>query len=237
MKRFIIGAFCAALSLIPATLFAGDAAVFSDIGFSKDGLTYVFGEYSKTDIKYEAWAEIYTVDVAENIFVPGGIFRTRPSSDTTKIGGKKAFEDLIKKSKWYWGQYDCTPSTPGNLLYVRDSEEKLGTDRIVFKSFEESTEDLDIFYYITLIPEYLGGTGKNVMSKFYINFEKKDSDGNILEQRKIGTPDLLRKGVIAYRIDRIFTDDSGKSFVFIVEKTTEDEAGKSIRYMVEATRF
>ena len=59
MKRILTGIFCAALSIFPASLFAGDAAVFSDIGFSQDGLTYVFGEYGKTDQKYQAWAEIY----------------------------------------------------------------------------------------------------------------------------------------------------------------------------------
>ena len=76
-----------------------------------------------------------------------------------------------------------------------------------------------------------------VESKFYINLEKMDSDGNVLDARKIGTPDLKRKGVSNYRIDRIFTDSCGKSLIFIVEKTVIDDTGKSIRYMVEAARF
>ncbi len=236
MKKILMGALCAAIFFIPASVFAGDAAVFSDIGFSQDGLTYVFGEYGKTDKKYQAWAEIYTVDIKENSYVPGGVFRTKPSTATSNISGKRAFEDLIKKSKWYWGQYNCTPSRPGNLLYVRESETKKPTDLIMFKDFEASTDEKEIIYCISLVPEYYG-EGKNIESKFYIRLEKKDSDGNILETRKIGTPDLKRKGVSNYRIDRIFTDDSGRSLVFIIEKTTIDDTGKSIRYMVEASRF
>lgn len=236
MKRIIIAALCAVLSVVPASLFAGDAAVFSDIGFSQDGLTYVFGEYGKTDQKYQAWAEIYTVDVKENDYVSGGVFKTKPSSSTSGISGKKAFENLISKSKWFWGKYNCVPSQPGNLLYVRESEEKKPTEQIVFKDFESSTEEKSIYYYITLVPEYFG-QGRNIESKFYISLEKKDSDGNVIESKKIGTPDLKRKGVSNYRIDRIFTDASGKSLIFIVEKTINDDTGKSIRYMVEAARF
>lgn len=236
MKRILTGIFCAALSIFPASLFAGDAAVFSDIGFSQDGLTYVFGEYGKTDQKYQAWAEIYTVDVEDNDYVSGGVFRTKPSNSTANVSGKKAFEDLIKKSKWFWGKYNCVPSQPGNLLYVRESEEKKPTEQIVFKDFESSTDEKSVYYYITLVPEYFGN-GKNVESKFYINLEKKDAEGNLIEAKKIGTPDLKRKGVCGYRIDRIFTDASGRSLIFIIEKTTIDDTGKSIRYMVEAARF
>ncbi|MBQ2601603.1 MAG: DUF2259 domain-containing protein [Treponema sp.] len=233
MKRILVGILCTALA---ASVFAGDAAVFSDIGFSEDGLTYVFGQYGKTDVKYQAWAEIYTVDVRENDYVEGGVFRTKPTSGTSSISGKKAFEDLIRKSRWFWGKYGCNPSQPANLLYVRESEEKKPTDTIIFKDFESSTEEKSIYYHITLVPEYFG-EGKKVESKFYINLEKMDSDGNVLDARKIGTPDLKRKGVSNYRIDRIFTDSCGKSLIFIVEKTVIDDTGKSIRYMVEAARF
>ena len=236
MRKILTGTFCMALSFLSASVFAGDAAVFSDIGFSQDGLTYIFGEYGKTDKKYQAWAEIYTVDVVENDYVPGGVFKTKPSAKTTEISGKTAFEDLIKKSKWYWGKYGCEPSQAGNLLYVRESEEKGATEEIVFKDFESSTDEKSIYYHIKLVPEYFG-KGQKIESKFYINLEKKDSDGNILVSKKIGTPDLKRKGVSNYRIDRIFTDASGHSLIFIVEKTTVDETGKSIRYMVEAARF
>lgn len=54
---------------------------------------------------------------------------------------------------------------------------------------------------------------------------------------KVGTPDFKRKGITSYRIEKIFGDKSGKSLVFVVQKTLEDDTGTSIRYMVETVRF
>ncbi|MBO4320886.1 MAG: DUF2259 domain-containing protein [Treponema sp.] len=227
---------CVFILISSLRVFAGDAAVFHDIGFSKDGKTYVFAQYGRTDKKYEAWAEIYTVDVAANDYVAGGVFRIKPSSATNNKSGKQAFTELNEKAAWSLKKYDCKAVEAKNLLYVRDAEFKKSTDEIVFKDFNASTEEKSYFYHIQLVPT-VTGTGKNVQSKFYINLEKKDSEGNLLLSKKVGTPDLLRKGISGYRIDRIFTDDSGKSIVFIVEKTMVDDTGTSIRYMVETVRL
>ncbi|MEE3314120.1 MAG: DUF2259 domain-containing protein [Treponema sp.] len=236
MKRFLKSLLGVAFALFSCGAFAGDAAVFSDIGFSEDGLTYIFGQYGKTDVHYEAWAEVYTVDVAKNDFVPNGVFKTKPSAETASFSGKSAFESLIKKTGWYWKKYNCTPSSVGTLLYVRESESKKPTEVIQFKDFESSTAEKSIYYNIQLVPTFYG-SGKNLESKFHICMEKKDSEGNLLASCIVGTPEFRRKGVVKYRIDKIFTDKSGKSFVFIVEKTQQDDTGLSIRYMVETVRF
>ena len=110
------------------------------------------------------------------------------------------------------------------------------TEEIVFKDFENSTEDHSVFYNVRLIPEY-EGYGKNVKSKFYIKVVRKDENGDVLSTIKVGTPDFKRKGISSYKIDKIFTDASGKSLVFIVQKKLEDNTGTSIRYMVETYRF
>ena len=87
MKRTILRtAICTAFALFASlSLYAGDAAVFQDIGFSDDGTTYIFGQYGKTDKNYEAWAEIYTVDVAKNDYVKGEVFTTEPSAETVNV--------------------------------------------------------------------------------------------------------------------------------------------------------
>ena len=60
MKKALI----ASIVFIAAGIaFAGDAAAFKDIGFSSDGKIYVFGQYGKTDVAFEPYAEIYTIDV------------------------------------------------------------------------------------------------------------------------------------------------------------------------------
>ena len=115
---------------------------------------------------------------------------------------------------------------------LRESEKKLPTEEIVFKDFENSSAGNEVFYHVRLVPEFFG-SGKNVKSKFYINVVQKNQNGEILSSMKVGTPDCQRKGISAYQIDKIFTDASGKSLVFIVQKTLEDDKGTSIRYMVE----
>jgi len=234
MKRIVasFALFLCALLLGTATVFAGDAAVFSDIGFSSDGRVYIFGQYGKLDKTYEAWAEIYTVDVAENVFVKNEVYKTKNTSGS----GKNAYDKLVKKNSDKINKYNC--SKKQIPLYVRESNTKAPGDEIVFKDFDGSAEEgKDIYYNIKLVCQKSWNRGPTVQSSFYINLEKKDSEGNIIFSKKVGTPDYWRKNITSYRIDRIFTDPEGKSIVFIVEKTLKDDKGTSIRYMVETLRL
>lgn len=217
-------------------IFAGDAAVFKDIGFSEDGLTYIFAQYGKTDKKYEAWAEIYTVDIVSNDFRRGEVYKKSPARSTVSVSGKKAYEDLYAASKSKFSKYSCIPYSAENLLYVRQSDEKGAAEEIVFKDFDNSFGDNEVYYKIKLVPTY-EGRGSAVQSKFYISLRKTDSRGDVLLSKTLGTPDFKRKGITNYRIDRIFSDESGKSLIFVIEKTLEDDTGVSIRYMVEAIRL
>ena len=228
---------------LAALSFAGDAAAFTDIGFSKDGATYIFGEYGKTDRSFQAYAEIYVVDVAKNDFVSGGVFRTQPSSATTGVSGRKAYDSLLKSAGSKIKSYGCTPSGPENLLYIRNSSGKIAkpaagqsSDRIVFQDFERSTDTTDVFFKIQL-KQTVTGKGKGVSSSFYIDMRVEDQDGKLIGAWKVGNPKYERKGVSSYEIERIFTDPSGNSLVFLIQKTVEDDTGTSIRYMVETVRM
>ena len=75
--------------------------------------------------------------------------------------------------------------------------------------------------------------GANTDSSFYIKVEKKTEDGSVLSRFVAGNPEIKRKGVTNYSINRIFTTPDGKGVVFVVEKTVEDSTGVSVRYMVE----
>ena len=162
------------------------------------------------------------------------MYKLAPSKATASRSGRQAYNDLYDTCGWKVGSYNVTKNQ--KPLYVRESNSKKSTDKISFKDFESSSDDKEIFYTIQLVPT-LQGSGVNAKSKFYINVEKTDGDGKVILSKKVGTPDLWRKGVTSYRIDRIFTDSTGKSLVFIVEKTEETKEGKSIRYMVETTTF
>ena len=96
MKKILTIA--AAVVLSAASVFAGDAASFDDIGFSSDGRFYIFGTYGKTDRDYKAWAEIYTVDVAANEFVKGEVFKIKPEESSSSDSGKSAYERLRASS-------------------------------------------------------------------------------------------------------------------------------------------
>ena len=217
MKKIIAGGIFLFIALTAS--FAGDAAVLVDSGFSADGAYYIFGQYGKTDKSFQGWAEIYTVDVAGNDYVDGGVFKVKPSAVTFNRNGKEVFDSLAGQNFNAIKKYGCAPAKPDQVLYIREDEKKSSLDEIVFKDFVSS--------------EYIG-SGVKTKSSFVINLEKQDADGTVLARQVIGTPSVKRSGVTGYKIERIVCDNSGKNIVFIVEKTVEDKTGTNIRYMIEA---
>ncbi len=234
MKKIFISLLILFVSTI--NLFAGDVANFVDMGFSEDGKSYVFGQYGRTDKKYQGWAEIYTVNVSENDFVDGGVFRTNPSAVTAEKSGIEVFEALEVKSYSYFKNLNCQKTDTNQLLYLCEDPGKTGTDKIEFKDFADAELDSQFTYNIQLIPTIIGSQ-KTVKSSFYILVKKIDADGNVISTTKVGNPGIVRKNISGYKIDRIICDKSKKNYIFVVEKTLEDENGISIRYMVETARI
>ena len=217
-------------------VWAGDVATFVDKGFSEDGKYYVFGQYGKTDKKFQGWAELYQVDIAANDYTDSGVFKTKPSAVTADKNGREVFEALEGKSFYYFKDLKCQTANMDHVLYILDDVNKSGTDEIVFKDFRSADlENADV-YNIKLYPT-VSGSGKNCRSSFYIMLEKKNAEGQIITSRKIGSPNITRKGVTNYKIERIFCDNSEKNLIFVIEKMIEDETGTSIRYMIEAAQF
>ncbi|WP_407428589.1 DUF2259 domain-containing protein [Treponema sp.] len=233
MKKLVLSGIV--LLAVNVCLFAGDAAAFVDLGISRDGKTYAFAEYGKTDKTYQGYAEIYTVDIEKNDFVSGEVFKTQPSAATVSKSGKAVYEELYEKASWKLKKYDFKPADVDNLLYVSD-ERKDGDSEIIFKDFEGSTVEQSVFYHIKLI-KTVEGSGNNLRSSFFITLEKKDENGNVISRNIVGSPDIKRKNVSGYRIDKIFSDKTGRNLVFVVEKTLNDVNGTSIRYMVETIRL
>ncbi len=234
MKKLI--GLALAYFLLQAIAFPGDAAYFVDEGFSKDGSVYVFGQYGKTDKTYNSYAEIYTVDVAKNDFIPSGVFKTLPGKAPANESGFQTYEKLAAKSFFVLKQYELKKTSADNLLYVCEDESKTGTDTIEFTDFELSTVENPVKWNIKLIPT-VTGLGENVSSSFYISVKKVDQDGNILCEFTVGSPDVKRKGISGYKIEKIIRDASKKNIVFIVEKTLQEKDGVSFRYMVETCKI
>ena len=234
MKKSVLCTLIFAFGLL--SLNAGDVASLVDKGFSSDGKYYVFGQYGKTDKKFQGWAEIYQVDIAKNDYVDSGVFKTKPSAATASKNGKDLYNELESKNYGYLNSLNCKKANPDHVLYILDDVNKTGTDEIVFKDFRSAPVDSQNSYRITLVPT-ISGRGKNAKSSFYIKLEKFDADGYVLSTQKIGSPDIVRHGVTNYKIERIFCDDSEQNLIFVIEKHFEDDAGLSVRYMVEAARF
>ena len=234
MKKIL---FCAFLILsVFHGLFAGDSAVFVDEGFSSDGKVYVFGQYGTTDKSFQGWAELYAVDIEKNDYIDGEFYRIKPSSVTKNKKGKDLYGDLVGKSYFDYKKYNLKHATADKVLYIRDSEAKGATEEILFKDFVSSVSADQAFYSVKLFPT-VKGSGANAKSSFYIEHVKKDSDGNLLASQKIGNPQIERKGVLSYKIERILCSNDGSSIVFNIEKTCEDKTGVNIRFMVEAAKL
>lgn len=221
---------------IAANIFAGDVATFVDKGFSKDGKYYIFGQYGRTDKKYQGWAEIYQVDIASNDYVDGGVFRTKPSAATVDKTGLEVYESLEAKSFYYFKKIETKPASPEHVLYILDDPKKEGTDTIQFKDFRTGNEGA-YSYSVSLYQTVVTNKAGEKSSSFYIMVEKKDAQGNVVFKKKVGNPDIQRKLITGYKIIKIMCDDSEKNMIFVVEKTQTDDTGISIRYMVEAAKI
>lgn len=234
MKKSLICGLFLVLGL--SCVSAGDVASFVDKGFSEDGKYYIFGQYGVTDKKFQAYAEIYQVDIAANDYVDNGVFKTKPSAVTADKNGRDVYDALEAKSFYYFKDIKSETANPDHVLYILDDVNKTGTDEIIFQDFRGSDLENPNTYEIKLIPTVYG-TGKNCKSSFYIMLEKKDADGNVITSQKIGSPDIVRKGISNYKIEKIFCDKSEQNLIFVIEKILEDDTGISIRYMVEAAKF
>ena len=192
MKKLII-CFTMILALC-LSVFAGDVAEYTDLGFSPDGKYFVFAQYGVTDKDFEPYAEIYTVDVAKNDFLKNGIYKVNPGTIKSVKSGFAVFEDLYNKNKANIDKYCGEKATLDTTLYIRGPESKSSSEEITFKDFINSTEENEIFYTINLV-KHVSGKGKNLKSSFFIGVEQKDASGKILSRKVVGNPDFEGSGV------------------------------------------
>mgnify|MGYP002853351366 CR=1 FL=1 len=230
MKK-ILSSICLVL-LVLSSIFAGDVAEYCDLGFSADGKYFSFAEYGVSDNTFLPYATIYTVNVEKNEFVKGGVFRSEVKNPKEVKGGKAVFDELYAKNSNFIEKYSGNKANLEHTLYLRGPESKGSSEQIVFKDFNNSDGENEIFYYINLVQNSTG-VGKNLKSSFFITVERKDANDNVLSRQIAGNPDYQRDMITDYAIRRIITDEKGSSLVFEVEKKLENENGTSFRYMVE----
>ncbi len=228
LKRMLL---CCVLFSFASFLVAGDVAAFIDEGFSNDGKIYVFGQYGSVDKTWQGYAEIYTVDIAENDYVDGAVFTTPASSKTQGKNGHTLYTDLRDKHASYLDDLQLKSVGIDNVLYIKSSTNVKSGTRARPAGARAPTDGKDS-YAVSITPWYSGSTPSS-QSSFFIAVEKYNENGDLIGKQIVGNPDIKRRGVIDYGIEKILKSPDGKSFIFVIEKTIATANGNSIRYMVE----
>jgi len=226
MRKIALFAVLTYAVLVP--VFSGDVAHFVNLGFSADGARFFFGQHGRTDVNFQAYAEIFGVDVQRNRFLPNGVFKTEPSRDTAGRDGRSVFLALQNRAASFIRSNGIDGKRQGRPLFVR-TEDNTGVGTIQFRDFEKT------FNYTVELHSATEGRDASVTSSFHLIVER-EAEGHRV-RRTVGLPGFNRPSVKGYRIRRVLTDDSGLSLVFVVEKIQHDRNGDSIRYMIETVRF
>ena len=118
----------------------------------------------------------------------------------------------------------------------KDAESSpLYKDVVEFRDFDNpSTNEVET--YKVRINELVEGKGRNAESSFYLVVEQNTSSGK-KRSFLVGNPQIKRKGVSGYRLNRVLRDKNGKSLVFVIEKQVEESYGPAVRFMVETVRL
>jgi len=226
MRKWAVVFFCVASAV---SAYAGDVANFVSLGFSPDGGRFAFAQYGVTDGAYSAYADIFCVDIAKNAFVADGVFALPASAATAGKDGAGAFSDVQGRAAPFLAKQAIDNAAQGRALYVF-AEENDPQKEIAFRDFDTGAS------YRVTVSTLTVGSGATLKSSFYITLSKIGPDGKEI-RKVVGSPAVKRAGVKGYLIRRIVVDQSGKSLVFVIEKTVAGDKGDSVRYMVETIRL
>ena len=209
-------------------LAAGDVATFVNLGFSEDSSVFMFGQYGVIDGEERPYAEIYTVNVHKNAFVPDGVTK-KVYTDEVQPGqdGSGALFNLFHQVEPQVSKYSVDHLKTGRLVYVHVDGDK-PKERIEFRDFYRGDS-----YVLTLVQQNFG-TDRDVSASFHINLAVTSKSGST-RTYTLGLPDYRRDGVISYRIQEVFFSPAESGLVVVMEKELWSEQGKNIRYMVETT--
>ncbi|MDR2768630.1 MAG: DUF2259 domain-containing protein [Treponema sp.] len=223
MKKLL----CAPLILLAGLLWAGDTAVFVDLGFSQDGRTYMFGQYGVQTGSLKPWAELALVDVASNSFVTGGrVSYVHDSAVQAGQDGSGALYRVIARNVPLADRHGISFLLQGQPLYIA-LENGSGNDSFEFRDFERNAS-----FRASLVASY-DASG----SSFYLNLERTGSDGS-KRSYTAGSRNIRRAGITSYRVRRVISSPRDDSLVFVIEmKKLNADGSTGIRYMVETLKL
>jgi predicted secreted protein len=193
----------------------------------------MFGQYGIQARTLRPWADLYAVDVPRNNFVSGGrISYTHDSPAIPGQDGAGALFRLISRNTALADQYGVSFLLQGQPLFISvdNGQTPAAGDAIEFRDFEQSAS-----YRASLVSS-TEGSGDSLKSSFFINLERTTRDGS-KKSYTVGTPQLKRPLITAYRIRKVVVAPRDGSIIFVIEMKKQGEDGTDIRYMVEALRL
>ena len=220
----------AVFALCAPILFAGDVATFANLGFSADGRVFMFGQYGVDRETSTPYAEIYTVDVPENEFVSGGLFRLHADRRVSAgQDGSAALYAVLREASSTISTHSIDHLRQGRIVYALINEDE-PESRIEFRDFDTG------YRYTARLSQQREGESTDVKARFHIDLDRVDPEGES-KSYTIGLPQFYRDGVSRYSIRQAILSPDEQSIVFVVEMERPTRTGISIRYMVETVRF
>lgn len=218
------------LSLAAVQAFAGDIAVFKNLGFSEDSRYFLFGQYGITAENPTAYAELFAVDIAANRFASDGVLQKEyqqelyPGQD-----GSGALLMALREFSPVSRRYGINHLASGRIVYLLMNGAE-PQKRLEFRDFQRGER-----FVVDLI-QHQYGSGEGISSSFHLSVSVTSEDGGSKTYR-VGHPDFRRKGVLAYRIKEVVFSPDEQGLVFVIEREELDGDGNNIRYMVETLRW
>jgi predicted secreted protein len=220
--------------LCSGTLFAGDIAVFQNLGFSPDARYFMFAQHGIAEKNSAPYAELYVVDVAANRFAPEGTHIMQDSGSpppaTVQPGqdGLGALFTLLEKQTAVTKRYRIDHLRTGRLLYIHLNGEP-PRKTLEFRDFESGKR------YNIELAQSVSGAGAEIKASFHLRVTITDAAGSA-SAHTVGLPDYWRRGVKSYRLKQVLLGPDERSLAFVVEKEEVDTSGANIRYMVETLK-
>ncbi|WP_029409447.1 DUF2259 domain-containing protein [Treponema pedis] len=218
--------FCFLFTLSCLFIYAGDIANFVNLGFSQDGTKFAFGEHGLIDETYQAYANIYCIDVIDNSFLPSGYFKTSPTKETGGKESKNIFLSLLDRANYSLDKWNIKQKNEGRAIYV-STNSTVNENTLMFRDFETEDE------YVVVIHK---DKKSDMEAAFYITVEIIRPNGSKIT-KEIGQKGKFRTGIRDYSIKKIIIDNTNTSLIFVIEKHLYTKSGISIRYMAEAVKL
>lgn len=214
-----------------AGLWAGDVAVFKNLGFSPDSRYFQFAQYGIDANTQNPWVETFTVDVVKNEFTPGGKARSvYPVGVTLGDDGLKALFAHLEKYGADRAKWKLDYLQQGRPIYFRVTGENTAADYDNLQVLDYKTGRT----YSVALKKTITPKGAVISSSYYITLDVKDKTGKPLGAYKVGNPSVIRTGVQNYTVSQMILSPNERALVLVVEKEeTDGQGGVNLRTMVE----